>query len=275
MAFCKLLLTVLVLLHNSAGLLGNEVRSSIIDAEDAEKERWPWMVHLNMTSSGSNRVKWRCGGTIVAKHWVLTSAHCLANNPDHRRSFVTVGAYQLQKAAKSYMAIANFVPEFDYQDLGNGNYKNDIALIKLKNPIQFSKDVAPVDLPDKDDTFGPSAECWITGWGEVGNGVPLKDPETLQQLKISIISQSTCKGRFPQIAPNTLCTSDSKGRGACKGDYGGPLVCRKGGKFVQVGIMSSGGCGSNDRPGVCTEVAKYLTFINDYIHRTEKAPAEM
>uniref|UniRef100_A0A668RGW2 Peptidase S1 domain-containing protein n=1 Tax=Oreochromis aureus TaxID=47969 RepID=A0A668RGW2_OREAU len=274
MAFCKLLLTVLVLLHNS-GLLGNEVRSSIIGAEDAQKERWPWMVHLNMTSSGSNRVKWRCGGTIVAKHWVLTSAHCLANNPDHRRSFVTVGAYQLQKAAKSYMAIANFVPEFDYQDLGNGNYKNDIALIKLKNPIQFSKDVAPVDLPDKDDTFGPSAECWITGWGEVGN-VPLPDPETLQQLSISIMPRSTCKKTYPQIACNTLCGANSKGRDACKGNYGGPLVCRKGGKFLQVGIMSHGSpgsCGLANNPGVYTAVAKYLNFINDYVHFSENPSA--
>uniref|UniRef100_A0A3Q2WWA9 Tryptase-2-like n=1 Tax=Haplochromis burtoni TaxID=8153 RepID=A0A3Q2WWA9_HAPBU len=220
MAFCKLLLTVLVLLHNS-GLLGNEVRSSIIGAEDAKKESWPWMVHLNMTSHDSKMVKWGCGGTIVAKQWVLTSAQCV-----------------------------------------------------LKKPITFSKDVAPVALPDKDDTFGPSSECWITGWGEVGN-VPLKAPETLQQLKISIISQSTCKERLPQIASNTLCTNDSKGRGACKGDYGGPLVCRKGGKLVQVGVMSSGGCGPKDGPGVCTEVAKYLTFINDYIHRAEKAPAEM
>ncbi|XP_006806281.1 tryptase-2-like [Neolamprologus brichardi] len=189
----------------------------------------------------------------------------------YHRSFVVVGAYQLQKAANRYMDIANIV---QYQDLGNGN-TNDIALMKLKKPITFSKDVAPVALPDKDDTFGPSSECWMTGWGEVGNGVPLKAPETLQQLKISIISQSTCKERFPQIASNTLCTNDSKGRGACKGDYGGPLVCRKGGKFVQVGIMSSGGCGPKDGPGVCTEVAKYLTFINDYIHRPGKAPAEM
>lgn len=225
------------------------------------------MVHLNMTSSDS-KMKWGCGGSIVAEQWVLTSAQCVANLHYHR-SFVVVGAYQLQKAANRYVGITNID-----LDLGNGN-TNDIALIKLKKPIKFSKDVSPVALPDKDDTFGPSSECWMTGWGEVGNGVPLKDPETLQQLKISIISQSTCKENFPQIASNTLCTNDSKGRGACKGDYGGPLVCRKGGKFVQVGIMSSGGCGPEDGPGVCTEVAKFVTNINQRINGSEKAPAEM
>uniref|UniRef100_A0A3Q4GFU4 Peptidase S1 domain-containing protein n=1 Tax=Neolamprologus brichardi TaxID=32507 RepID=A0A3Q4GFU4_NEOBR len=56
-----------------SGLLGNEVRSSIIGAEDAKKESWPWMVHLNMTSNDS-KMKWGCGGSIVSKQWVLTSA---------------------------------------------------------------------------------------------------------------------------------------------------------------------------------------------------------
>lgn len=74
------------------------------------------------------------------------------------------------------MRIANIVP---YRDLGNSNYENDIALIKLKKPITFSKDVAPVALPDKDDTFGPSSECWITGWGEVGNGGKLSTESRL------------------------------------------------------------------------------------------------
>uniref|UniRef100_A0A669E4E7 Peptidase S1 domain-containing protein n=1 Tax=Oreochromis niloticus TaxID=8128 RepID=A0A669E4E7_ORENI len=240
MAFCKLLLTVLVLLC----LLGNEVRSSITDAQDAQKGSWPWIVHLNMTSSRSNTVKWRCGGTIIAKQWVLTS-------PDHHRSFITIGAYQLQKVAHHVV---------------NGNYENDIALIKLRNPIAFSKDVAPVDLPDIDDTFNPSSECWMTGWG----GIPLPDPETLQQLRISIMPRSTCKKTYPQIACNTLCGANSKGRDACKGNYGGPLVCRKGGKFVQVSHGSPGSCGLANHPGVYTEAAKYPTFINDFSDSSEK-----
>uniref|UniRef100_A0A3B4H8Z9 Tryptase-2-like n=1 Tax=Pundamilia nyererei TaxID=303518 RepID=A0A3B4H8Z9_9CICH len=263
MAFCKLLLTVLVLLHNS-GLLGNEVRSSIIGAEDAKKESWPWMVHLNMTANDSKTKKWGCGGTIVAKQWVLTSAQCV-QTPHQVQT-------NLQKAAHRYMGIANIVP---YQHLGNSNYENDIALIKLRKPITFSKDVAPVALPDKDDTFGPSSECWMTGWGEVGN-VPLPFPKTLQQLSISIMPWRTCNETYPQIARDTLCGANRKGRDACKGNYGGPLVCRKRKKFVQVGIMSHGSpgsCGLTNHPSVYTEVAKYLTFINDYIHLSEKPSA--
>lgn len=92
----------------------------------------------------------------------------------YHRSFVVVGAYQLQLANR-YVGIANIV---QYQDLGNGN-TNDIALMKLKKPITFLKAVSPVALPDKDDTFGPSSECWMTGWGEVGNGGKLSTESRL------------------------------------------------------------------------------------------------
>lgn len=66
--------------------------------------------------------------------------------------------------------------------------------------------------------------------------------------------------------------------GAPQGDYGGPLVCRKGDDFVQVGVMSFGsasGCAASGHPGVYTQVSKYLRFINSYIHRSEEASTEV
>lgn len=56
------------------GLLGAELRSSIIGGQDVPKGRWPWMVHLNITSDGIK--KWRCGGSILNSEWVLTAANC-------------------------------------------------------------------------------------------------------------------------------------------------------------------------------------------------------
>ncbi|XP_038565803.1 tryptase-2-like [Micropterus salmoides] len=277
MAFCRLL-AVLVLIYNTEGLLGAEVGSSIIGGDDAKESSWPWMVHLNMTSDGINR--WRCGGTILNSQWVMTAANCLDEHlkPDFHRSMVWIGVHKLQKAAVKYVGILNYVKHPDYQALSRG-YKNNIALIKLKKKITFSNKVTAVSLPTVDDTFGSFSECWITGWGTIGNEVPLPDPETLQELKIPLVPDSVCKEQYPEVNSDMLCAGDmAGGRDACKGDYGGPLVCRARGGFKQVGIMSYGspdGCALPGRPGVYTRVSKYLDFIKYYIQQSEEASAEV
>uniref|UniRef100_UPI0037E81272 tryptase-2-like n=1 Tax=Semicossyphus pulcher TaxID=241346 RepID=UPI0037E81272 len=269
MALCRLL-TVLVLIHSSGGLVAEE-RSSIIGGRDAPKGGWLWMVHLNI-SDGVN--KWRCGGTILSSQWLLTAANCWDRNPKPvlTRSMVWVGSHDLQKGAARYMAVLFAMPHPGYRAVGGG-YVNDLALVKLKKKIAFTQQVDKVSLPSVHDTFDSSSECWITGWGNVGNGVPLPAPETLQQVKIPIIPQSVCQEKYPQLTSEQLCAGDmAGGKDACNGDYGGPLVCRTAGGYVQVGIMSYGspdGCGLPGRPGVYTRVSSYVEYINNYIHNAE------
>ncbi|XP_042361312.1 tryptase-2-like [Plectropomus leopardus] len=266
MAFTKLL-TVLVLIHNAGGLLGAEVKSSIIGGKDAKSDSWPWMVHINITSDGVN--KWRCGGTILNSEWVLTAAHCWDKHPPPKwdRSMVWIGSYRLKEKSERYRGISYVLSNPDYRNLGS-YYVNDIALVKLDKKVKFSKQVKNVALPSADDTFGPSSECWITGWGNIEKDTQLPDPETLQELKIPIISHGVCKEKRPELTSDMLCAGGDKagGNDACEGDYGGPLVCKTTNGWMQVGIMSYGSCGSPGRPGVYTQVSKHLRFINDYIH---------
>ncbi|XP_026214578.1 tryptase-2-like isoform X2 [Anabas testudineus] len=257
MAFCKLF-SVLVLIHNTGGLLGGQ---------DAPKGRWPWMIHLNITSDGVNR--WRCGGTILDNQWVLTAAHCFDDNlkPNLRRSMVWAGSHELQKGFHQYMGIRTVVMHSQYGKQGN-RYINDIALVKLTKPLKLSDNIKALKLPSNSDNFSPSSECWITGWGNTDNDVPLRAPEPLQELKINIVSQAECQRHYPGLTSDMLCAG-GYGRGAGKGDYGGPLVCRTDKDFVQVGIISYGSaddCGLQCQPDVYTRVSTYLHFIYDYIH---------
>ncbi|XP_041634175.1 tryptase-2-like [Cheilinus undulatus] len=273
MAFCKLL-TVLVLIHYCGGLFGAEVGSSIIGGKNAPKGGWPWMVYLNVFSSRTK--KWRCGGTILNSQWVLTAANCWDKDPrpDVTRSMAWVGSHDLQKASARYMGIEFDMPHPGYRAVGNG-YINDLSLVKLKKTITFSQLVKPIRLPRATDSFDSSSECWITGWGNVGDEVPLPSPETLQQLRIPIIPQNVCKETYPNLTDEQLCAGDlAGGKDACKGDYGGPLVCRSGGDFVQVGIMSYGSCGLPGHPGVYTRVSSFVDYINSYINQGQEASAE-
>ena len=51
----------------------------------------------------------------------------------------------------------------------------------------------------------------------------------------------------------------------CKGDSGGPLTVKEGGKFVQIGIVSyAAGCGTSttEGAGVYARVTNYVDWIN-------------
>lgn len=174
---------------------------------------------------------------------------CRQPPPDIHRSMAWIGSHSLRKASARYMGIINLVTHPDYKVSNNG-YVNDIALVKLKKKIIFSKDAAPVKLPDPSDTISTSSDCWIIGWGNVGTiGMsseesftltqshrfsskpslppphsmmrvcvdPLPYPETLQQLQLRIIDQSVCKQKYPELTADMLCAGDmGGGRGPCE-----------------------------------------------------------
>lgn len=69
-----------------------------------------------------------------------------------------------------------------------------------------------------------------------------------------------------RITENQLCAGGERGKDACKGDSGGPLmaVFRDGplkGQWYQEGIVSKGiGCGAG-YPGIYTRVARFFDWI--------------
>ena len=72
-----------------------------------------------------------------------------------------------------------------------------------------------------------------------------------------------------QLDKSFLCAGGEINRDSCSGDGGSPLVCPIEGtenKFYQAGIVSWGiGCGLEDVPGVYTNVAIFIDWINNEI----------
>ena len=44
---------------------------------------------------------------------------------------------------------------------------NDILLIKLTEPIEFSDQITPVCIPDQDYELQPGKRAYTTGWGHL------------------------------------------------------------------------------------------------------------
>lgn len=75
------------------------------------------------------------------------------------------------------------------------------------------------------------------------------------------------------LAPSTRSSADPRPRALShvsltQGDSGGPLVCEDEaaeGQLILRGIISWGsGCGDRYKPGVYTDVASYLTWIQEH-----------
>ncbi|XP_046902720.1 tryptase-2-like isoform X2 [Hypomesus transpacificus] len=257
------LLAVSLLVHDatarSTGFVSPRVRSSIVGGEDAPEGSWPWMVYLSLAN---DKEIWPCGGSVLNEEWVLTAAHCVDPSPFLNSSIARLGTHALIGVSELYRRISRISSHPDYK---SGEVENDIALVKLDEKVTYSSWVSPVALAAEEDFFNPKSECWVIGWGNVHEGIPLQGRKILQQLQVPLIKDNLCKQAYPEFVPTMLCAGFMEGeKDSCQGDSGGPLVCRSAKRFIQVGIVSFGeGCARQGYPGVYTRVAKYLDFINE------------
>uniref|UniRef100_A0AAZ3QQ84 trypsin n=1 Tax=Oncorhynchus tshawytscha TaxID=74940 RepID=A0AAZ3QQ84_ONCTS len=259
-------------------LLVLQARSSIVGGKDAQKGSWPWIVYLLITD---DRGFFSCGGSLLTEEWVLTAAHCVDpnDNPIPDNSFIRLGTHSLNEPSVFYRTISRIVshPQYQKQRLA---VLHDIALVKMSEKVSYSSLVKPMSLPKPSATFDSRSKCFVAGWGDVGNNgeYMANIPQTLQELELPIVKQSTCKKKFPGLTDNMLCAgSMKKGEDSCQGDSGGPLVCGSSGVLVQVGIVSFGkinGCALKGFPGVYTRVNPYMDFISETITSDRQASAE-
>jgi len=257
-----LLVAGLLLVHNAAGSVLPDSRSSIINGRDAPDSRWPWVARLWFT----NGIRyWQCAGTILNKQWIMTAAYCLRTQllpPLTDFSFARIGGNDLRKSSKFYTPLSKFEPHPNYRGI-----HNNIALVMLGEEISFSPTVAAMPLPAPGEQFGAKSECWIAGWGNIEEAYFNFDMR-LKQRSVPLIRQDTCENLFPRLTSAMICAGSNDGEQITSdGDVGGPLVCEGTCGLVQVGIISTQAddeCDSNFH-GVYTRVSHYLEQIREII----------
>ncbi|XP_013791170.2 testisin-like [Limulus polyphemus] len=154
------------------------------------------------------------------------------------------------------------------------NYDNDIAMMRLKEPVELNDYVQPVCLPDKFDQFEGS-ECYATGWGKVD--FDKKGSPILQKVKVEVFDNSICSKVYSEqfkipILQWHLCAGTlAGGKGTCHGDSGGPLQCKKDGKWYLAGVTSFGsGCAKPGFPDVYTRLTHYFDWVNSNLKTFER-----
>ncbi|XP_017786071.1 PREDICTED: proclotting enzyme-like [Nicrophorus vespilloides] len=238
---------------------GYQDQERIVGGHNADIGEWPWIAAL------FNGGRQFCGGSLIDDIHILSAAHCVAHMSswDVARLTVRLGDHNIktnsevrhiEKKVKRVVRHRGFDPRTLY---------NDIAILTLDSPVQFSKQVRPICLP----TYGSKYEgqtATVIGWGSLRESGP--QPAVLQEVNIPIWTNSECRQKYGPAAPggivdHMICAGQAS-RDSCSGDSGGPLMVNDG-KWTQVGVVSWGiGCGKGQYPGVYTRVEKFLPWIN-------------
>ncbi|XP_009074350.1 PREDICTED: transmembrane protease serine 5 [Acanthisitta chloris] len=230
---------VVALKCSECGLCPGTVR--VVGGLDVPPGRWPWQVSVY---HGSQH---RCGGSVLAREWIITAAHCVHSS-----------------SIRQEVGVA--VKKIIHHPLYNDNSLDyDIALMKLRVPLNFSDAIRAVCLPPSHQDLLQGTQCWVSGWGYTTPD-QAQVTVTLKEALVPLIGSRRCNSSCMyagEITARMLCAGYLQGQvDACQGDSGGPLVCQDESTWRLVGIVSWGqGCAEPNHPGVYTNVAQLLPWI--------------
>ncbi|NP_001019579.1 elastase 3 like [Danio rerio] len=195
----------------------------------------------------------------------MTAAHCISSGRNYR---VLVGKHDLSVNEEGSQTIS--AQKIIVHEKWNSMFValgNDIALIKLAEPVTLSDTIQLGCVPAPGDVLPNNYPCYISGWGRLSTGGAL--PDKLQQALMPAVDHATCS-RFDwwgsSVKETMVCAGGDGVVAGCNGDSGGPLNCKNSDGIWEVhGIASfvSGlGCNTIRKPTVFTRVSSFTDWVD-------------
>jgi len=282
--FIVLLLAAAALAQQKCGVpvVQPDTTTNIIGGKDAIPYSWPWQMALHRQGSLT------CGGSLLSNNWVITAAHCVVQDPTPSNYQVKLGVFNQtvnNEAGEAVLDVSEVQVHPKYVGIvDNKPPVYDVALLKLKTPVTFTDHIIPVCIPKQDEPL-PAAGTSLsfTGWGRTENSIFAGVSDLLQQVNMPLASDAAC-GEFtsPGYVPEVMfCAGfDQPGKLTCSGDSGGPVVEKRNGQYVLLGLTDFGKgnilrpCSSN--LGGYARVSAFVTdFINKHVTDLPAQPAQV
>jgi trypsin len=236
-----------------------DVDEKIVGGQEVTPGDIPYIISFQDKSSGNFHF---CGGSIVAKTWVVTAAHCVAGedfNPTTPTLRVVAGEHH-RTTVEGNEQHRDVTKIIQHESYNSATISNDVAMLRLDSELDWTDFVMPIAIPEHgQDSAGDSQ---ISGWGTLGSGG--SSPQVLHTVIVPIISDDECRAQYgtDAIFDSMICAGRPEGGvDSCQGDSGGPMVCSNADGEYLCGIVSWGrGCALPGYAGVYTEVSHFVDW---------------
>ncbi|MEI8323643.1 MAG: serine protease, partial [Actinomycetes bacterium] len=234
---------------------------NIAGGEVAQAGAVPFQVSLlsadpdSVVANPNDSSKWvlaQCGGSLIAKQWVLTADHCVIRNAAGEINtayiFIGIGTNNFSSSFKSpyVYRVNNAYPA------RVGGVGLDLMLLKLSTSVTYSANVQAVTLPvTLDPNVWPvkDAVATLSGWGKQLDGTTSNVLRKVTTAVGDSPNDVACRdsagnarfGNFYNSAKDVCVKGGTQGDvlvGACAGDSGGPMTVAVDGVPVLAGAAS-------------------------------------
>ncbi|KAF2903091.1 hypothetical protein ILUMI_03093, partial [Ignelater luminosus] len=225
--------------------------------------------------SANSEMAWQCGGALISESYVLTAAHCIQSREKGPAQRVRLGIINLNSNENLQEILIS--ARITHPEHKPPMKYNDIALLKLVYPAQFTPFVRPACLNTEANIPQPTAIA--TGFGKVTYESP-EGSKDLMKVQLRLIPKQQCSSSFsspaeklsmPQgIIDSLICAGElAGGKDTCQGDSGGPLqvvlrqpYCM----YSLIGVTSFGKfCGFPNSPAIYSRVSHFLGWIESVV----------
>ncbi|KAI4455189.1 modular serine protease [Holotrichia oblita] len=251
-------------------------------AQKTKAGQFPW--HAALYHSSGEGLNYTCGGSLISRYHVVTAAHCVTKpisqsvlDPDNL--LIYLGKYYLKGWSNPGVQTRHVTKIIRHPQYSSEKYANDVAVIRLHRPVEFTEFVRPVCLweGNKDIHLLVGESGAVVGWGYDETG---RLSDELKMLNMPIIDKEKCIYSLPEFYSrftnlDSYCAGFINGTSACNGDSGGGMVFKKttedqkrkayhlrGLVSLSVALQNQAKCDATHYV-VFTDVAKYLEFIKE------------
>lgn len=241
---------------DSSSIIGGEP----VDAKDPIAKSTVAIVASVVTADGQEG-QFICTGSLLTNNVVLTAGHCVPKVGDEFKEVTLYVIFNTDLRAMQrgdIRLVVDTVIHDDYGKMGpQGEDAHDLALVKFAGPMAPGYQLAKF-LTDES-LLKEGTKVTLAGYGLIEtDGVNTKSDDRLRKVDVEVIES---------FGQHEILLDQTKGKGACHGDSGGPAFLEVNGTQYVWGVTSRGAGkdGKDDCSlvSVYTKVKSESAFIQD------------